>query len=379
MCYRFGDKGSEIASKICQRGRCPYKDLAEICTDEDSRTVFNVMFQQGYVQKVGSDDSVSMLDKRLSQEQADMPKTALMSTAELKKYKNSLKSGDTEFDSSVATGSKRKAVQKFSGGFKLIKLVDFDEEGNESTYWKLNFAKIDVGMQQEKIADMAETRINSTAKDVMRRFFAATQGLPGNVDGSTAPVTMTTLSSKISVGLGEEHTAISADELKDSISLLVMDEIPFLSKVDDKAGGQYAANIKSISMAIKQCLIEDYVRERMGSVGCRVWRLLNIKGMLSEKDVSKLALVSNKTARSNLYELMQHGVAFLQDVPRTVDHAPSRTFFLWYVSIPKCVTSLIEESYAALVKLKIRRGKVLKDHASLLEKLQRSDVKEDQN
>jgi DNA-directed RNA polymerase III subunit RPC3 len=196
--------------------------------------------------------------------------------------------------------------------------------------------------------------------------------------------------------------------LTDYITLLANDEVPFISKQDERGGGQYVVNLKQCTDRIKQMLVEDYCKEKLGTVACRIWRLLTAKGMLGEKEVwgtneissclyleqkvAKLAMVANKTAREQLYVLYRHGLVFMQvlsavmlffifskDVPKTVDHAPSRTFYLFYVSIPKTIAHMTLTTTRFLINLKSRRQRE-EDHAGkLIEKIERTDIKEDES
>jgi DNA-directed RNA polymerase III subunit RPC3 len=78
--------------------------------------------------------------------------------------------------------------------------------------------------------------------------------------------------------------------------------------------------------------IDAVVRERFGDEACRVFRLLLLKRQLEQKQVADSAMLPVKETRELLYRMFKEEYLELQEVAKTADHAPSRTFFLWRVS-----------------------------------------------
>lgn len=67
-----------------------------------------------------------------------------------------------------------------------------------------------------------------------------------------------------------------------------------------------------------------------------------------------------------------------QEVPRSADRAPSRTLYLWYVDFNRTVTSLISHHYKALANVQAQRLEQLERKKGLVEKRERTDVRENQ-
>lgn len=67
-----------------------------------------------------------------------------------------------------------------------------------------------------------------------------------------------------------------------------------------------------------------------------------------------------------------------QEVPRSADRAPSRTLYLWYVDFNRTVTSLIAHHYKALANVQAQRSEQLERKKGLVEKRERTDVRENQ-
>ena len=75
------------------------------------------------------------------------------------------------------------------------------------------------------------------------------------------------------------------------------------------------------------------VRERFGGPACRIFRLLLLKRQLEQKQIAEMAMIPVKDTRELLYKLVKVEFVQLQEVARTADHSPSRTFYLWRVRL----------------------------------------------
>ena len=64
----------------------------------------------------------------------------------------------------------------------------------------------------------------------------------------------------------------------------------------------------------------------------RVWSLLLESKQLEQKAVADTAMLPKEDSRRLLYAMLRAGLLRLQDVPRSTDHAPSRTFYTWRAS-----------------------------------------------
>jgi len=115
--------------------------------------------------------------------------------------------------------------------------------------------------------------------------------------------------------------------------------------------GKYMLNLAQMTAAIRQLALETAVLNRCGETACRLFRLLlrfRANGgcpkiedgvprvyRLELKQLAELGLMPEKEARPLLWTLMSAGYASLQEVPRSVDHNPRTTCYLWYVDLPR--------------------------------------------
>lgn len=87
--------------------------------------------------------------------------------------------------------------------------------------------------------------------------------------------------------------------------------------------------------------------------------------MLAPKDVR---VITASLSSASLLEL--------QEVPKGADRLPARTFYLWHVDLARAYTALISHLYKTMANLAQRREHELKEHAAVVEKRNRTDVRE---
>ena len=101
-------------------------------------------------------------------------------------------------------------------------------------------------------------------------------------------------------------------------------------------------------------LVQTIVKRRFGENACRIFRLLHYKPQLEQKQISELAMIPLKDCREILGKLLKHEYVRMQEVARTTDHAPSRTYYLWKVHLSSVLVRIGRELQAASVNLRAR-------------------------
>lgn len=61
-------------------------------------------------------------------------------------------------------------------------------------------------------------------------------------------------------------------------------------------------------------------------------------------------------------------------MPKAADRAPSRTFYLWQLSLNQCYTSLLVDLYRTLGNIRQRKRDEVASRSRLLDKAERQDV-----
>lgn len=116
------------------------------------------------------------------------------------------------------------------------------------------------------------------------------------------------------------------------------------------------------------------MEERFGSRCARIFRLLLRKKHLEQKQVEDFAMIPAKEAKDMLYRMLSENLVALQEIPKTPDHAPSRTFYLYTVNVPAAARMLLHRCYKSVANLMERRQYETRENKRLLEKSQRVEA-----
>ncbi|XP_065198559.1 DNA-directed RNA polymerase III subunit RPC3-like [Sycon ciliatum] len=148
----------------------------------------------------------------------------------------------------------------------------------------------------------------------------------------------------------------------------------YLVKVGDNAGGTYCVQLDKCLDSMAENAIVSLVQERFGSKCLRVFRLLLDKKHLEEKQIGDMAMIPSKEAQELMYRMLRSHFVTLQEVPRTPDHAPSRTFFLFSVNKEHVRQTCLKLAYKSLLHLQQKRLSLEKEHRRLLDRQQQFEL-----
>lgn len=85
---------------------------------------------------------------------------------------------------------------------------------------------------------------------------------------------------------------------------------------------------------------------RFGVPGLRIFNLLLTRGQLEQKQVADFGMLPVKDTRELLYQMMRDGFLSLQDIPRSADRAPSRSFYTWRVDLQAVYERIAGKHYS---------------------------------
>lgn len=164
---------------------------------------------------------------------------------------------------------------------------------------------------------------------------------------------------------------------------LIAQNFDYLQAQTSLGANAFSFNVTKALRHLRLMLIESFIRARFGLPSARIFKILLSKRMYEERQIAKVAMITSKEVRERLYALLKVGLVHLQEVPKSSDHAPSRTIFLW--SVPeranylKPSKSAIFQTFASklVVSLVNLRDLIVlerRKHSQLLEKVERSDV-----
>ncbi|RKO98766.1 hypothetical protein CXG81DRAFT_15468 [Caulochytrium protostelioides] len=261
----------------------------------------------------------------------------------------------------------------------------------KTPFFAVNTDRLHILMRSTILARHASLRINKRAgavyEAVLDTVFDDIGGVKPEPGTAAAAVTAAAGATPlVAVPVPFNPYALPMERLQDFLDALAADSMGFLvpaSEASDLHGGSgamgaaggYRVAFDRLRPQLLARYMETFITDRFGRIAARLWRCLLAKGRLEERHLAKLLLVPEKAAREVLYQLLEAGLVFLQDVPRSADHAAQRTYFLWFVDIPASTARLAQRTARTLGNVKQRYAALLRQRAHLVAKLERSDVK----
>ncbi|KAL7978319.1 hypothetical protein Chor_014858 [Crotalus horridus] len=165
------------------------------------------------------------------------------------------------------------------------------------------------------------------------------------------------------------------DQILDQyLTLLADDPLEFVGKSGESGGGMYVINLHKGLASLATATLESIVQERFGSRCARIFRLLLRKRHLEQKQIEDFAMIPGKEAKEMMYKMLSANIVALQEIPKTPDHAPSRTFYLYTVNTLASARMLLQRCYKCVANLIERRLHETKENRRLLEKSQRVEA-----
>ncbi len=225
---------------------------------------------------------------------------------------------------------------------------------------------------QERLSQLARLRLNESAAIVLSVIFRYF---------SVAPFTTMQLAAKLPKGFElplDGAEAARQGPLQQYLMILAS-HFDFL-RVET---GSVRFDMRRAVRFCRLSLLEAFIKTRLGQPSLRLFRILLAKKMVEERQLAKLSMLTSKEVRERLYQLLRVGLVQLQEVPKSADHTPSRTIFLW--TVPEAANYAAPASSAifataaskhahALINLRDLTHLERRRHAQLLAKVERTDV-----
>jgi len=382
----FGTDGEEIAKLLLLHGRLSLTSLLTYVEDADSvKNTFCSMVATGFIIAVRPEDSISMVDKLLAEEDIEVSKLgASLKANDVSRIRVSLAvRAENEYDNNVATGMKRKAISNYDD-YPSKSVYNSINDIDENIISRLNYNKLLVHCRNECVINLVKERLTPSAAELMKEILKIyTEEFNDCKRNSVAgPFSSAQLSYKIQdIKLKIDYSKGGGNKnpIVDYLETYRLDSVKFLTKNVERGNGDYYLNFKQINNHMKIDLIGNTIKEKYGSNSMRLWKILLDKGKFDEKQIAKVALVSHVEARKCLFELLNAGYTYLQEIPKTIDRNTMRSTFLWYTDMNKAEEQLISECYKVLINLKKRRKIEIEKLSKLIEKSERDDVKKDKS
>ncbi|KAM6967861.1 DNA-directed RNA polymerase III subunit RPC3 [Aplochiton taeniatus] len=255
------------------------------------------------------------------------------------------------------------------GGKKAKTDYESQTYGDEGVYWQVNFERFHLHFRDQAIISAVAGKLDQTSSEIVRTLLRMSEVTTQAAAMCTQPLSANEIFRSL-----PPNCSITRPILDQYLTLLVDDPMEFVGKSGDSGGGMYVVNLHKALANLARATLESVVQERFGSRSARIFRLLLRKRHLEQKQVEDFAMIPAKEAKDMLYTLLSENLVQLQEIPKTPDHAPSRTFYLYTVSQLPTARLLLQHCYKTVANLIERRLFESKENKRLLEKSQRIEA-----
>ncbi|PFH49102.1 hypothetical protein AMATHDRAFT_148437 [Amanita thiersii Skay4041] len=402
----FGKAAMEIVQLIMDHGKLRPPDILEklhLAGSHDVKTI--AVYQQAlhrlvsgcYLKPSTMLSHISPRDKQIQYEAEEKAKVTGIPTAkELRQMKEAaLARLKREEEEAEKVGLKRK-VKDPPGhrSSKKAKTVEEVEEVDDNVHFRLNYEKYNIHIRNALIVKAAGERFNSGAARVLEATLKVTESNQKKLtDTKTGPISIANILMQFTDEDDLSSGLVYSSSKKTSLPNCVKDYLGLLSSADNPSPAGKAAAFTSflnskvqvefevIGSRLRQRVLEAMTLEKHGTAGVRIVRLLLEMGKMDEKQVAKTVMMAPKDIRPLLTALATDAFISMQEVPKSADRNPTRTFYLWYVDLQKAYSVLLCNLYKTLYNIGARRqseseGAEIK---AVLEKRERIDVIQDES
>ncbi|CAN9513621.1 unnamed protein product [Ophioblennius macclurei] len=247
--------------------------------------------------------------------------------------------------------------------------MDSSVHGDEGIYWQVNFERFHQHFRDQAIISAVANKLDQTSSEIVRTMLRMSEVTTSPTAACTKPLSANEIFRSLPVGYN-----IARPILDQYLTLLVDDPMEFVGKAGESGGGMFVVNLHKSLANLARATLESAVQERFGSRSARIFRLLLRKRHLEQKQVEDFAMIPAKEAKDMLYTLLSQNLVQLQEVPKTPDYAPSRTFYLYTVNQLPTARMLLQNCFKTVANLIERRLFETKESKRLLEKSQRIEA-----
>ncbi|NXH44252.1 RPC3 polymerase, partial [Dicaeum eximium] len=250
---------------------------------------------------------------------------------------------------------------------------------DDGIYWQVNLERFHQHFRDQAVVSAVANRMDQTSSEVVRTMLRMSEVTTASGAAHTQPLSSNEIFRALPAGYN-----IGKQVLDQYLALLADDPLEFVGKSGDSGGGTYTVSILILGDFGEIWGYFGVIWGRFGVVWgdwgefgshcARIFRLLLRKKHLEQKQVEDFAMIPAKEAKDMLYRLLSANLVCLQEIPKTPDHAPSRTFYLYTVNVLAAARMLLHRCYQSVANLMERRQHEMRENRRLLDKSQRVEA-----
>ncbi|NXU49279.1 RPC3 polymerase, partial [Turnix velox] len=246
----------------------------------------------------------------------------------------------------LGKGKRQRSCEEEEEGEPKAKKQKQEGEGSEpppddGIYWQVNMERFHQHFRDQAIVTAVANPMDQTSSEIVRTMLRMSEVTTSSGAPHTQPLSSNEIFRSLPAGYN-----IGKQVLDQYLTLLADDPLEFVGKSGESGGGMYTLSI----------LLEGKITPNphfgasstlflFGSRCARIFRLLLRKRHLEQKQVEDFAMIPAKEAKDMLYKMLSQNFVSLQEIPKTPDHAPSRTFYLYTVNVLSSARMLLHHCY----------------------------------
>ncbi|NXF27830.1 RPC3 polymerase, partial [Rhodinocichla rosea] len=217
---------------------------------------------------------------------------------------------------------------------------------DDGIYWQVNLERFHQHFRDQALVSAVASRMDQTSSEVVRTMLRMSEVTTASGASHTQPLSSNEIFRSLPAGYN-----IGKQVLDQYLALLADDPLEFVGKSGDSGGGTYTVSILWAPSWAPPSPFPTSLPHippllgRFGSRCARIFRLLLRKKHLEQKQVEDFAMIPAKEAKDMLYRMLSENLVALQEIPKTPDHAPSRTFYLYTVNVMAAARMLLHRCY----------------------------------
>ncbi|NXY82470.1 RPC3 polymerase, partial [Alcedo cyanopectus] len=238
---------------------------------------------------------------------------------------------------------------------------------DDGIYWQVNIQRFHQHFCAQGIVGAVASRMDQTSSEIVRTMLRMSEVTTSSGAANTQPLSSNEIFRSLPAGYN-----ITKQVLDQYLTLLADDPVRILTIFHPPQKPKSFGHLKTPNSAPKGD--SNFWSSEFGSRCARIFRLLLRKKHLEQKQVEDFAMIPAKEAKEMLYKLLSENLVSLQEIPKTPDHAPSRTFYLYTVNVAGSARALLGRCYKSVANLIERRQHETRENKRLLEKSQRVEA-----
>lgn len=235
--------------------------------------------------------------------------------------------------------------------------------------YSINFSRYKQYFRDEAIISGIKQKFGNICSEIIRTILRISEVTTSAHAERTQPISANEIRHELPSSI-----ILPINHIEQYLSIMIADERKLVQTLDESSSNMYVVNLKKCVEALCEANVLSYIQERYGSKCCRIFRLLMLKKHMEQKQVEDFAMIPSKEAKELLYQMWSEHILVMQELPKTVDHAPSRTYYLFNVNTPKVIRTILSRTHRTLVNLLARQQHEKKSNKRLTEKQHRVEL-----